>query len=321
MEETEIDGTTREIGAQEISEIKESEFTEEETAKARDKETVEASSYETIGSGGAHCFGKKRVFQEGKRDRKYPVRDAVRAVFSAGPAGPDPDVPDRLCTFQKEVPAKARNPDFSDDSHVVFGRAGLGLYGQYADLSSAEYLSGTNPARSLLHMVYYDSSQLFSDCAIGFPDRSGNARRRLVFTAGALYNTAHASSHHRHDLYPSARQHSGIRFRSLLPGSDELQFPADGDSDTGRICIQGIDAAGELQLFSCSLCILFQSSPDRYPAKALSFQITEVFGQCRTVVIGLWLVREEMGSDAGTVTDRDISSRSADGNLLLTNPS
>ena len=84
MEETEIDGTTREIGAQEISEIKESEFTEEETAKARDKETVEASSYETIGSGGAHCFGKKRVFQEGKRDRKYPVRDAVRAVFSAG---------------------------------------------------------------------------------------------------------------------------------------------------------------------------------------------------------------------------------------------
>ena len=93
----------------------------------------------------------------------------------------------------------------------------------------------------------------FLDCAIGFPDRSGNARRRLVFTAGALYNTAHASSHHRHDLYPSARQHSGIRFRSLLPGSDELQFPADGDSDTGRICIQGIDAAGELQLFSCSI--------------------------------------------------------------------
>ena len=39
MEETEIDGTTREIGAQEISEIKESEVTEEETAKARDKET------------------------------------------------------------------------------------------------------------------------------------------------------------------------------------------------------------------------------------------------------------------------------------------
>ena len=38
MEETEIDGTTREIGAQEISEIKESEFTEEETAEAGDKE-------------------------------------------------------------------------------------------------------------------------------------------------------------------------------------------------------------------------------------------------------------------------------------------
>jgi hypothetical protein len=34
-----MDGTTRDIHAQEISEIKESEFTEEETAKARDKET------------------------------------------------------------------------------------------------------------------------------------------------------------------------------------------------------------------------------------------------------------------------------------------